>query len=93
MNPALIISTVATNATKGHEWDRTFYCKPCPPRPDYVVSVALKLSSDVDVVPSVAYDTIDIRFRNENGLDELNEFIRKLIKARDSLDAGLKESK
>lgn len=94
MNPALLITTVATNAAKGHEWERTYYCKPYTPRPrpDCVVSVSIKTDSYVTVESSIKPDVVDIRFRNENGLDELNEFIRKLIKARDRLDAGLKEN-
>lgn len=94
MNPALIAATVAMNANKNTEFNRTYYCIPLPyppkPRPDCAVSVTLKLDSNVSAEPSVINDAIDIRFRNEEGLDELNEFIRKLIKARDSLERGIK---
>ena len=92
MNPALIAATVAMNANKNLEFNRTYYCIPYPPkpRPERVVSVNLKLDSYVSVEPCVIPDTIDIRFRNEEGLNELDEFIRKLIKARDNLERSIK---
>ena len=92
MNPALIVSTVATNANKSLEFNCTYYFSPYTPkpRPEYAVAVTLKLDSNVSAEPSVINDAIDIRFRNEEGLDELNEFIRKLIKARDNLERSIK---
>lgn len=92
MNPALIVATVAMNANRNTEFNRTYYCIPYPPkpRPEYAVAVTLKLDSNVSAEPSVINDAINIRFRNEEGLDELNEFIRKLIKARDNLERGIK---
>lgn len=95
MNPTLIATTASMNAIKGSkesEWGRTFYFSRFTPkpRPEYAVAVTLKLDSNVSAEPSVIDNAIDIRFRNEEGLDELNEFIRKLIKARDSLERGIK---
>lgn len=92
MNPALIVATVAMNANKNSEFNRTYYFSPYTPkpRPEYAVLVTLKLNSSVSAEPSVVDDAIDIRFRNEEGLCELDNFIRNLIKARDSLERGIK---
>lgn len=95
MNPALISTTTAMNSIKGTkrpEWEHVVYFSPYTPkpRPEYAVSVTLKLDRHVSAEPSVMDDAIDIRFRNEEGLNELNNLIRKLIKARDNLEIAIK---
>lgn len=95
MNPALLVTTTATNANKGSklsEWERTIYFSHYTPkpRPEYAVAVTLKLDNYVSAEPSVIDDAIDIRFRNEEGLNELNNLIRRLVKARDKLEHSIK---
>lgn len=92
MYPALIAATVASNANKNLEFYREYYCRPYTPkpRPEYVVTVTLKLDSCVSAEPSVIDDAIDIRFYDEEGLVKLDNLIHDLVKAKDSLERSIK---
>ena len=89
MNAALIAACATSGTRKRH--DEPIYFSSYTPeyKPKYAVTVTLEHNRYMEVIPSYSADTVDIKFTDEMGLVELDGLIRKLIKARDSLEKSI----
>lgn len=89
MNAALIAACATSGTRKRHDEPIYFSSYTPEPKPKYTVAVTLEQNRYMEVIHSYSADVVDIKFKDEMGLIELDSLIRKLMKARDSLEESI----
>ena len=90
MNAALI-TACAINGSRHKQNAPIYFSAYMPkPRPEYAVAVSIKQTKNTSIVHQYIPDDVQIRFKGEIGLVELDELIYDLIEARDELKKSIR---